>query len=220
GPKQTLTVARGARVWPGAVISTETGPVFIDRDAEVRPGSFVEGPCFVGAGSVVDGAKVRPGCSFGPGCRIGGEVEACVFQGFANKHHDGFLGHSFVGEWVNLGAGTTNSDLKNAYQPVSVTQRGRATGTGLLKAGCFFGDHAKAAIGSLFNTGAVVGTFANWFGAGLSPKEISTFAWGARGRWQAADAVATARAVMARRGRALSTEYERLLRRLQRRSRG
>ena len=217
GPRRLLAVKSGARVWPGTVISTETGPVLVDRNAQVRPGSFVEGPCYIGPGTAVDGAKVRPGCSFGPHCRIGGEVEASVFQGYSNKHHDGFIGHSFVGEWVNLGAGTTNSDLKNAYEPVRVELAGRVCDTGRLKVGCFIGDHVKTAIGTLLNTGTVVGAFANWFEPGLSPKAVARFARGAGARLALAEALATARAVMARRGVAATAAWERLVRSLYRR---
>ncbi|UCG43501.1 MAG: hypothetical protein JSU73_02485, partial [candidate division WOR-3 bacterium] len=211
GSRKKLTLRRGARVWPGVVLSTETGPIEIDEGAEVRPGSFVEGPCYVGPGTIIDGAKTRPGCSFGPQCRVGGEVEASVFQGYSNKHHDGFIGHCFVGEWVNLGAMTANSDLKNSYQPVKVKVHGKDTDTGLTKVGCFFGDHVKTAIGSLFNTGAVVGTFANWFEPGLSPKAIAPFSWGSKARWSGSDMVANARLVMARRGVEMTPAYERLL---------
>ncbi|MEO0079047.1 MAG: putative sugar nucleotidyl transferase, partial [candidate division WOR-3 bacterium] len=145
GSRSALRVEFGARVWPGAVISTETGPVFVDQRAAVRPGSLVEGPCYIGPGTVIDGARVRPGCSFGPECRIGGEVEATVFQGYSNKHHEGFVGHSYVGEWVNLGALTTTSDLKNTYESVRVFYQGGVVDTGLSKVGCFFGDHVKTA---------------------------------------------------------------------------
>jgi UDP-N-acetylglucosamine diphosphorylase/glucosamine-1-phosphate N-acetyltransferase len=223
GDRRKLHLEPGSRIWPGTVISTETGPVFIDRDAVVRPGSFVEGPCYVGPGTVIDGAKVRPGCSFGPRCRIGGEVEASVFQGHANKHHEGFIGHAFVGEWVNLGAMTTNSDLKNAYQPVQVpfpgrgargAGRARMVDTGRLKVGCFIGDHVKTAIGTLINTGARIGTFANWFEPGLSPKEIPAFAWGSKARWSLEQVLANARMVMSRRGASLSPAYEKALRAL------
>ena len=214
GDRKKLHMEPGSRIWPGTVVSTETGPVFVDRNAIVRPGSFVEGPCYVGPGTVVDGAKVRPGCSFGPQCRIGGEVEASLFQGFANKHHEGFIGHAFVGEWVNLGALTTNSDLKNAYRPVQVAWQGKTIDTGRLKVGCFIGDHAKTAIGSLINTGTRIGTFANWFEPGLSPKEIPAFAWGSKARWPFGHVLSTARKVMVRRGVALSPAYERALRAL------
>jgi UDP-N-acetylglucosamine diphosphorylase/glucosamine-1-phosphate N-acetyltransferase len=214
GDRRKLRTEPGSRVWPGAVVSCETGPVFVDRDAVVRPGSFVEGPCYIGPGTLIDGAKVRSGCSFGPQCRVGGEVETSIFQGYANKHHEGFIGHAFVGEWANLGALTTNSDLKNAYQPVQVTWQEKTIDTGRLKVGCFVGDHAKTAIGSLINTGARVGTFANWFGPGLSPREIPAFAWGSRARWPLGQVLSVARRVMERRGVALSPAYERALRAL------
>jgi len=214
GERRKLHLEPGSRVWPGTVISTETGPVFLDRGAVVRPGSFVEGPCYIGSGTVIDGAKVRPGCSFGPQCRIGGEIEASIFQGFANKHHEGFIGHAFVGEWANLGALTTNSDLKNAYQPVQVTWQGKTIDTGLLKVGCFVGDHAKTAIGTLINTGTRIGTFANWFEPGLSPKEISAFAWGGKAHWPLGHVLSNASKVMSRRGVMLSPAYERVLRAL------
>jgi UDP-N-acetylglucosamine diphosphorylase / glucose-1-phosphate thymidylyltransferase / UDP-N-acetylgalactosamine diphosphorylase / glucosamine-1-phosphate N-acetyltransferase / galactosamine-1-phosphate N-acetyltransferase len=212
GDRRKLHMEPGSRVWPGAVVSTETGPVFLDRDAVVRPGSFVEGPCYVGPGAVIDDAKVRPGCSFGPRCRIGGEIEASIFQGYSNKHHDGFIGHAFVGEWVNLGALTTNSDLKNAYQPVQAMWQGKTIDTGLLKVGCFIGDHAKTAIGTLINTGTRIGTFANWFEPGLSPKEISAFAWGGKAHWPFGHVLSNARKVMSRRGVTPSPNYEQALR--------
>jgi len=214
GDRRKLRMEPGSRVWPGTVISTETGPVFIDRNAVVRPGSFVEGPCYIGQGTVIDGAKVRPGCSFGPQCRIGGEVEASVFQGHANKHHEGFIGHAYVGEWANLGALTTNSDLKNAYQPVEASWQAKTVDTGLLKVGCFIGDHAKTAIGTLINTGARIGTFANWFEPGLSPKEVPAFAWGSEARWPLGHVLSNARKVMSRRGAAPSAAYEQALRTL------
>ncbi|MFO7676252.1 MAG: putative sugar nucleotidyl transferase [bacterium] len=217
GPPGRLAIARGARVWPGAVISTETGPVLIERRASVRPGSLVEGPCWVGPGTVIDGAKVRPGCSLGPDCRVGGEIEASVFQGRSNKHHHGFIGHAFVGEWVNLGAGTTNSDLKNAYGSVRVRIDGRDVDTGRLKVGCFVGDHAKTAIGTLLNTGTVVGSFANWFEPGLSPRSIPRFARGASARESLAAVLATARTMMARRGVSPSAAWAQLVARLYRR---
>jgi UDP-N-acetylglucosamine diphosphorylase/glucosamine-1-phosphate N-acetyltransferase len=212
GDRGKLHLEPGSRIWPGTVISTETGPVFIDRDAVVRPGSFVEGPCYIGPGTVIDDAKVRPGCSFGPQCRIGGEVEASVFQGHANKHHDGFIGHAFVGEWANLGALTTNSDLKNAYQPVQVPWQGKTIDTGLLKVGCFIGDHVKTAIGTLINTGTRIGTFVNWFEPGLSPRDIPAFAWGKDARWPLGHVVSNARKVMSRRGVTPSPAYEQALR--------
>lgn len=217
--RRSVFVKKGGKIYPGAQVVTEKGPVFIDQGAEVRPGSVVEGPCYIGPGTIVDGAFVRPGCSFGPQCRIGGEVEECVFQGYANKHHAGFLGHSFVGEWVNLGALTTNSDLKNNYQPVRVTIGARKFETGMVKLGCFIGDHVKTSIGTLLPTGAVLGTFANWFESGLTPKFLPSFAWGKKRRWRRKELVECAQRVMARRGVTMSPVYEQLLLQIYERSR-
>ena len=100
------------------VIDAEHGPVYLDEGAEIHPFTRIEGPCYVGKKSILLGAKCREGNSIGPFCRIGGEVEESIIQGYSNKYHDGFLGHAYVGEWVNLGALTTNSDLKNDYSTV------------------------------------------------------------------------------------------------------
>src|SRR5205085_8278996 len=109
-----------ARLDPMVVVDTTGGPVVIDAEVVVHAFSRLEGPCYVGPGCQVLGAKVRAGTSLGPGCRVGGEVDASIILGRSNKYHDGFLGHSYVGEWVNLGAGTHTSDLRNDYGPGSV----------------------------------------------------------------------------------------------------
>jgi UDP-N-acetylglucosamine diphosphorylase/glucosamine-1-phosphate N-acetyltransferase len=201
-------------VEPGVVFDLRLGRVRVDERALIRSRSVVAGPCYVGKGTLIDAALVRPGCSFGPGCRIGGEVEASIFLGLANKHHEGFIGHALVGEWVNLGALTTNSDLRNDYGEVKVWLNGRTRNTGLRKFGCLIADHAKTAIGSLFNTGTVVGVFANWFEPGLSPKTIPDFARGSGARGPLEELIATARIAMSRRGIRLSRSYEQLVRRL------
>ncbi|MFO8013549.1 MAG: putative sugar nucleotidyl transferase [Phycisphaerae bacterium] len=158
GSEEDVYVAPGARIHPMVVIDATDGPVFIDEDVEVHPFSRIVGPCWIGPGSVLLGAKCHEGNAIGPMCRIGGEVECSIIQGYSNKYHDGFLGHAYVGEWVNLGALTTNSDLKNDYGNVSVTMYGhRPIDTGSNKVGCFIGDHTKTSIGTLLNTGAYVG---------------------------------------------------------------
>src|SRR5439155_2723037 len=121
----------------------------------------MEGTCYIGPGTQVMGAKVRGGTSLGTQCRVGGEVEASVVLGYSNKYHDGFLGHAYVGEWVNLGAGTSNSDLRNDYGEVTVAVRGERVRTGRNKVGCFLGDHAKSGLGALLNTGTTAGAFSN-----------------------------------------------------------
>jgi UDP-N-acetylglucosamine diphosphorylase/glucosamine-1-phosphate N-acetyltransferase len=166
GPPERLLVDPTARLDPLVVADTTRGPVVIDREAVVTAFSRLEGPCYVGPETHVLGAKIRAETTLGPHCRIGGEVEASIVHGYSNKYHDGFLGHSYVGEWVNFGAGTSNSDLRNDYGEVAVTVNGERIATGLTKVGCFLGDHTKTGLGTLLNTGTNVGTFCNLLPAG------------------------------------------------------
>jgi len=179
GSKKDVYIAPGAMVHPMVVIDAEHGPVYIDDDAEIHPFTRIEGPCYIGKKTILLGAKCHEGNSIGPFCRIGGEVEESIIQGYSNKYHDGFLGHAYVGEWVNLGAFTTNSDLKNDYSTVSVMLDGRrAIDTGSVKVGSLIGDHVKTSIGTLFNTGSYVGPMALIMGTGKPlPKFIPSFAW-------------------------------------------
>jgi UDP-N-acetylglucosamine diphosphorylase / glucose-1-phosphate thymidylyltransferase / UDP-N-acetylgalactosamine diphosphorylase / glucosamine-1-phosphate N-acetyltransferase / galactosamine-1-phosphate N-acetyltransferase len=176
GPRTQLWVAPSAKVEPMVVADTTHGPVVIDEDAVLSAFTRLEGPCYIGPGSQVFGAKIRAGTSLGPQCRVGGEIEASILHGYSNKYHDGFLGHSYVGEWVNLGAGTHNSDLRNDYGEVTVTLRGLPVRTGVNKVGCFLGDHTKTGLGTLLNTGTNVGAFCNLLPAGkFAPKYVPSF---------------------------------------------
>ena len=179
GSKKDVYIAPGVTVHPMVVIDAGDGPVYIDEDAEIHPFSRIEGPCYIGKKSVLFGAKCREGNSIGPLCRIGGEVEESIMQGYSNKYHGGFLGHAYVGEWVNLGALTANSDLKNDYSTVSVMLDGRRPiDTGSAKVGSLIGDHVKTSIGTLLNTGSYVGAMALIMATGkLLPKFIPSFAW-------------------------------------------
>lgn len=179
GSRNDVYIARGARIHPMVVLDAEHGPIYIEEDVEVHPFTRIEGPCCIGRKSILLGAKCREGNSIGPWCRIGGEVEESIIQGYSNKYHDGFLGHAYVGEWVNLGALTTNSDLKNDYTTVSVMLDGkRAIDTGSTKVGCLIGDHTKTSVGAFFNTGSYVGAMAIIMAAGKAlPKFIPSFAW-------------------------------------------
>ena len=165
---------------PGVVFDTRGGAIIVEEGAEIRAGSRLEGPLYVGAGSRILGGAVR-GSVFGPECRIHGEVAASVFLGYANKSHDGFVGHSVVGRWANLGAGTITSNLKNTYGDVRMEVAGHRFETGRQFLGSIVGDHAKTAIGTLLPTGTVIGTGANVFGPGAVPKWIPPFSWGMDG---------------------------------------
>jgi len=179
GNKKDVYIAPGAMVHPMVVIDAEDGPVYIDEDAQIHPFTRIEGPCYIGKKTTLFGAKCREGNSIGPFCRVGGEVEESIIHGYSNKYHDGFLGHAYVGEWVNLGAFTTNSDLKNDYSSVSVILDGRrAIDTGSVKVGSLIGDHVKTSIGTLFNTGSYAGPMALIMATGKPlPKFITSFAW-------------------------------------------
>jgi len=206
-------VVRGAAVEPGVVFDVRQGAVVLEAGAEVRHGTRLEGPVYVGPGTKVLGGFIR-GSSFGPECRVHGEIAASVFQGYANKSHDGFVGHSVVGQWVNLGAGTTTSNLKNTYGPVRLDVAGGRIETGRLNLGTLFGDHAKTAIGSMLATGTVVGAGANVFGPAGPPKYVPPFTWGSGGERVSEDGfLRVAERVMSRRSVELSAERLASLRR-------
>ena len=208
---ERVYVARGARLDPGTVLDARGGPVVIAEGAVVESLSHVVGPAWVGPGSHVLGGKLA-GVALGPQCRVGGEVEQTVFQGYSNKRHQGFLGHAAVGEWVNLGAMTANSDLKNNYGPVRVWVNGIETDSGESKVGCFLGDHVKTGIGTLLTTGAVVGPGSNLFAGGrFTPRYLPGWAWWdgdatVPHRWD--KFLATARTAMGRRDLALTPAHE------------
>ncbi|MXW16552.1 MAG: hypothetical protein F4123_01460 [Gemmatimonadetes bacterium] len=211
----SVSVGEGAVIEPGTVLDTRGGPVVVDANARVQAPCRIAGPAYVGRGSTVLGGFFE-NVGIGPACKVRGEVEATVFLGFANKAHDGFLGHSVVGRWVNLGAMTTNSDLKNTYGTVRVETDGRSIDTGLVKAGCLLGDHVRTGIGTLIDTGATVGPGASLFGGGMMPKEVPPFSWGGAGGLVDHDIdrfLETAARVMARRGVELNRRTRRLYRR-------
>lgn len=216
GPENLVYIAPGAEVHPLAVIDTTTGPVFIDKDAVVYPNARIEGPCYIGKQTLImPGANIREGNSFGPICRIGGEVEESIFHSYSSKYHDGFIGHSYIGEFVNLGALTTNSDLKNDYSPVSVYINGKPINTNELKVGSFIGDHTKTSIGTLLNTGTSAGLMCNITASGILPKFFPSFTWYINGKFMKGFGVKmmieTAKTAMGRRDRTLSPEEEQVI---------
>lgn len=170
-------VVRDAAVEPGVVFDTSAAPIVLESGVTVKSGTRLEGPLWVGANTRVAGGEIRQS-AIGPYCVVHGEVTSTTFLGYANKSHDGFVGHSVIGRWVNLGAGTITSNLKNTYGPVRLDVRGTAVETGLVNLGTLFGDHVKTAIGTLLGTGTVLGAGANVFDAVRPPKYVPPFAWG------------------------------------------
>jgi UDP-N-acetylglucosamine diphosphorylase/glucosamine-1-phosphate N-acetyltransferase len=205
GPAERCLVAHSAEIEPMVHIDTTKGPVLIDRGVVVQAFSRIEGPCYLGAETRVLSARIHGG-SIGPNCRIGGEIEASIVHGHSNKAHEGFLGHSYVGEWVNLAAGTQTSDLRTDYGPIRMPLDGRTLDTGLLKIGSFVGDHTKTSLNTLFNTGSQVGVFGQLLGGGeLLPRLVPSFCRYGRGKLRERNDLrelfAAARTVMARRQR-------------------
>lgn len=213
-----MHVAEGASVAAGAVINASDAPVIVMEGVRVMPGAVIIGPAVIGPHSTVKvGAKLYGPLTVGPVCKLGGEIEDSIFIGYSNKQHDGFLGHAIVGEWVNLGADTNNSDLKNNYSTVKVVIHGETIDTGETFFGSLIGDHVKTAINTQLNTGTVIGVGTNVFGAGFPPKTIGAFRWGGAGGFEIYDFEkfrATAELVMARRDRRLTPATLQLMKKL------
>lgn len=198
-----IYIAENASIAPGAVLDASDGPIVIEAGAQVMANSVIVGPAAVGPQSRIKiGAKIYEGTSLGPVCKAGGEIEETIFQGYSNKQHDGFFGHGYVSEWCNLGAHTSNSDLKNNYSPVRVWTNGEMRDSGELFVGTFMGDHTKTGIGVLLNTGTVLGVACNVYGAELPAKFVPSFTWGQGNtlvEHRLAKAIETAGRIMARR---------------------
>lgn len=217
GPGDCIHIDPAAKLDPFVVLDARQGPISIDPGVVIQSFTRIEGPCHVGRGSQLFRAHVRGGTTIGPQCRIGGEVEGAILHGFVNKYHDGFLGHSYVCPWVNLGAQTSNSDLKNDYSPVKVPLAGEMIDTGLTKVGCFIADHSKTALNSLFNTGSSIGVMAMLLPGGeLLPKHVPSFTSVWHGQLAPGlpldRLLAAARTAMNRRNVELTAADERLLR--------
>ncbi len=215
GDRRDVFIGEGGFVQPGCVLDATSGPIMLAERVGVKF-SQIQGPVFVGAGSMVDGARLRPGTSLGPNCKVGGEIAASIFQSRVNKAHEGFVGHSWAGRWVNFGALATTSNLKNTYGTIRF-QRDFATSieTGAQFLGSLIGDHTKIGIGQLLTTGANIGAGCNLFGGGVCPKYVPSFSWGGLDGWQEhrlQDCLKTVRATLGRRNARLRPESEAVLR--------
>lgn len=206
-----IFIEEGATV-NASILNSNTGPIYIGKNAEVMEGSIIRGPFSLGEHSALKlGAKIYGPTVIGPECKVGGEVNNSVFTAYSSKAHDGFIGNSVIGEWCNLGADSNNSNLKNNYEEVKVWdfESGKFVPTGLQFCGLFMGDHTKCGINTMFNTGTVTGVSSNIFGSGFPRTYIPNFAWGgAQGfsPYLPNKALATAEKVMARRNIALTEE--------------
>ena len=182
-PSNTLINPEQVFIEPGAVImhsiiNASEGPVYIGRNAVIMEGNLIRGPFAMGEGSVLKmGSRIYGGTTVGPFCTAGGEIKNSMISGYSNKAHDGYLGDSVIGEWCNLGAGTSNSNLKNNAGEVTYNVNGIPVSAGI-KGGLIMGDYSRCAINTSFNTGTIVGVCCNIFCSGFPPKYIPDFSWG------------------------------------------
>ena len=199
-------------------MNDDSGPIYIEEDVEIMEGAMIRGPVYIGKGSIIKmGAKIYGPVVIGPYCKIGGEVSNCIFLGYSNKAHDGFLGHSIIGEWCNIGAGTNNSNLKNDYGHVKVWDyvKNKFIDSKQQFLGLYMGDHSKCAINTSFNTGTTIGVNCNIFGTGFPRNFIPSFSWGGvQGfkEYNFEKAIDVAKKVMSRRNVELTNEYINMLR--------
>ncbi len=201
--EDNIFIGENSKIKPGVILDAEEGPIYIGKDVTIFPNAVIEGPCYIGDGSKIKvGAKIYENTSIGPVCKVGGEVEESIIHSYSNKQHDGFLGHAYLGSWVNLGADTNNSDLKNNYGNVKVFINDEQVDTGSTFVGLTMGDHSKCGINTMFNTGTVVGVSCNIYGGNFPPKYIPSFSWGGSEgftTFKLDKSMAVAKKVMARR---------------------
>jgi len=212
--EEDIVIGSEAEIRSGTVLDASEGPIIISDRVRIEPNAIINGPCFIGAGSIIrGGAKIGGGTSIGNACRIGGEVEETIIAPYSNKQHEGFVGHSYIGSWVNIGAGSCNSDLKNNYMKVKAWCSGALKETGRRFLGVVVGDHAKIAINSRINTGTVIGFNSNVLTSGFPPKFVPSFSWSLEPEFEEYDlksALETAEIMMDRRNEDFSPAMEEL----------
>ena len=214
---QNVFIDKTAKIMPQVVVDGSNGPVFIDRNVVIQPHVFIQGPVYIGPNVMIKaGAQIYSGSSIAEGCKIGGEVNNSIILPWSNKAHSGYLGSSYVGSWVNIGAGTNNSNLKNNYGAVKVTVNGKVIDTGSQFMGLIMGDYSKCGINTTFNTGTNVGINCNLYGSAMHEKHIPSFTWGSVAdgytTYELDKALAVNKTVMSRRKQNLSKYDEESLR--------
>ena len=177
---EPIRLGDDAHIEPGVLFDAREGPIELGPATEVRTGTRLGGPLYAGPGSRLLGGSISRFAG-GPFSLVRGEIDTVTVLGYANKAHDGYLGHAYVGRWVNLGALTTNSDLKLTYGTVRAGPPGARRDTGLVKFGCLLGDHAKTGIGARLDAGTIVGAGASVLGTGGPPTWVEPFAWNPAG---------------------------------------
>jgi UDP-N-acetylglucosamine diphosphorylase / glucose-1-phosphate thymidylyltransferase / UDP-N-acetylgalactosamine diphosphorylase / glucosamine-1-phosphate N-acetyltransferase / galactosamine-1-phosphate N-acetyltransferase len=211
-----IYVGKYARIEDFVVLDARKGPIYIDEYTVVESGSRLEGPLYIGKHCHIAGARIKTS-AIGDWCKLGGEISMSIFQGYANKSHDGFFGHSYVGEWVNVGANSVTSNLKNNYSPVSLTFGEDTFQTEATFLGSLIGDHSKLGIGTHLTTGSVIGVGATLLGTNVHAASVAPFTWGEGGNYSVhrfEKFTETAKRMMARRQQSWTPFHEDFFQRL------
>lgn len=178
---EDIFVEKDVDIKPNVTLDASTGPIYIEKGTKILSNTYIAGPVYIGEKSFVKAnTQIYHDTSIGPVCKVGGEIENSIIHSYSNKQHEGFLGHAYLGSWVNIGASSNNSDLKNNYGTIKVTINGKEIDTETQFFGLIMGDHSKCAINTMFNTGTIVGISSNIFGSGFPPKYIPSFSWGGK----------------------------------------
>ncbi len=204
--KNNLFIHPKAKIHPLTSIEPNDGVIFIDKDAQINAFTEIRGNCYIGPSSIVDRAYIHDDVTIGFNCRISGEIECSIISDFSNKHHTGFLGHSYLGEWVNIGAMTTTTDLKNNYSNIKFNLRNNTIDSGQIKMGSLFGDHVKCSIGLMINCGTIIGECTILF-ENPKNKTIQHTMWGEEKRYDYSLLIKNIEKIMKRRNVTLTKEY-------------
>lgn len=211
-----IFIGKNSRVKPGCVFDAEDGPIYIGQHVTIAPNTTIEGPVSIGNYSVVQSnSRIREGTNIGEVCKIGGEIVNTIFHSYTNKQHDGFLGDSYIGSWVNMGADTVNSNLLNTYGDVKVEIEGTIINTNHMFLGMAMGDHTKTAINTMIMTGSIVGFACNMVTFAYPPKYLPSFTWCSHHGmkvYSLEKALNVAKVAMRRRDKEMTSAEERLFR--------
>lgn len=212
-----IFVSKNINILPEVVLDASAGKIVIEDFTTIEPFSFVKGPVYIGKNCLIkSGSKIYGPCVIGENSKVAGEIAESVLHSYVNKQHDGFIGHSYICPFVNLGADTVTSDLKNNYSKIIMKLNGEDINTGMQFLGSIIGDHSKTSINTMLNTGSLIGIFANIFGGGFPSKEIGSFTWNEAGKkpvkYDIEKGIETAKIVMERRAIKASSAYEKLVR--------
>jgi len=212
-----IRIAKSANVYPDVVLDAEAGMIYIDDKATIEPFTYIKGPVYIGKNVLVkSGTKIYGSCSIGAGSKVSGEISGSIFHSNVNKQHDGFIGNTYACPFVNFGADTVTSNLKNNYSKVRVKFNAEQINTGMQFLGSIVGDHTKFGINTMLNTGTIAGIFANVAGGGFPDKQIDSFSWNILGsqsiKYKLEEALSTAKLVLSRRHIEMLKEFEELIR--------